>query len=93
MAEFDNLPNDYEDARAHHHCNRPNDVLAGWVVVILVLVVAVIGFGIDRIGTMQCAGAPVQGCVTSAIAGSVAPAAQAGTASLAEEIGMVAARH
>jgi hypothetical protein len=88
MAEFDNLPNDYDDERAHRLCNRPHDALAGWAVVAFVLLVAVVGFGVERVGAMRCTGAAVQGCVIGAIAGSVAPAAQAGSVSLADEIGI-----
>lgn len=92
MAEFDILPNDYEYERAHRLCNRPHDVLAGWAVVVFVLLVAVVGFGVERVGAMRCIGAAVQGCVIDAIAGSVAPVAQAGSVSLADEIGMAAPR-
>ena len=93
MAEFDTLLNDYDDERAHHLCNRPHDALAGWAVVAFVLLVAVVGFGVERVGAVRCTGAAAQGCVIGAIVGSVAPAAQAGSVSLAEEIGMVAQRH
>jgi hypothetical protein len=90
MAEFEHLPNDYEDERAHHLCRRPHDVLAGWAVVAITLLVMVMGFGIERVSGIHCHEVHMPGCVIGTVAGSIAPTAEAGATSLAEEIGMVA---
>jgi hypothetical protein len=93
MAEFENLPNDYEDERAHHLCRRPHDVLAGWTIVAVALIFAVMGFGIERISGVHCSGPGMQRCMIGAVAVSDAPKVEARSAPLAEEVGMAPRRH